>query len=335
MSVRLVSKCAVLVAILWTAYWFAAGYGIRTGLAEWFDTQRDAGWQADYAGLSTSGFPTKLRTNIDLPALADPGTGVAWQSEELILSSPAWWPAYVTLMFPDTPQRLSYFDQTLVLTTDAARADLRLKPGVSLELEEMSFQAGPWTLHRDQDVLVGAAELIVSAKQAETPSQYRFEISANSFQPGNVPREALRLPASWPVTFDALDLDMTVTFERAWDRRAIEDSRPQPRDISIRVLEIKWGDLRLFAAGDVEIDSSGVPTGTVAIKADNWRDILDLAEQSGRLPAEIRNTAENVLSMLAGLNGNSRTLDAELTLRDGFIAFGPLPIAAAPRLILR
>lgn len=335
MSVRLVSKCAVLVAVLWTLYWFAAGYGIRSGLTEWFNTQRDAGWQADYADLSTSGYPVNIRTIFDQPALADPATGVAWQAEKLILSSPAWWPGHVTLTFPDTPQRLSYFDQTLILTTNAARADLRLKPGTNLELQELSLHAGPWILQRDQDTLLGGADLIVSALQNETPSQYRFEISANAFQPGDIPRKTMRLPASWPVTFDALDLDMTVTFERAWDRRAIEDARPQPRSISIKVLEIKWGDLRLFAAGKVTLDASGVPTGTIAVKADNWRDILNLAEQSGRLPSEIRNTAENVLSMLAGLNGNSQTLDVDLTLRDGFIALGPLPIAAAPRIILR
>jgi hypothetical protein len=49
----------------------------------------------------------------------------------------------------------------------------------------------------------------------------------------------------------------------------------------------------------------------------------------------LRNQAEGVMQLLAGASGNQDTLDVDVTFRDGAIYFGFLPIAPAPRLILR
>ena len=57
-----------------------------------FDAQQEHGWQADYAAMSTSGYPLHLITALDNPALADPATGIAWQADWLHLQSPAIWP---------------------------------------------------------------------------------------------------------------------------------------------------------------------------------------------------------------------------------------------------
>ena len=125
------------------------------------------------------------------------------------------------------------------------------------------------------------------------------------------------------------------TFDRVWDRRALEQRRPQPRALSLDVLDIHWGTLRLRAAGDLTVDDSGLPSGTLTVKAENWRELLKMAGQAGRLPRDALRGAERVLGMLAGLGGNPEDLETQVNIRDGWMALGPLPLGPAPRLILR
>ncbi|MEP2027523.1 MAG: DUF2125 domain-containing protein [Paracoccaceae bacterium] len=332
---RLIVKICVLGSLAWSIYWLAAAFGLRGGVSAWFDAQRSTGWQADYATLETAGYPLRHETRLRQPALADPATGVAWQADSLSFVSPAWWPGNVTVAFPETQQRVSYFDQNLALTTRDTFADLHLKPGAQLEVEVMSLHSGPWEVSTDAGSLAGAEDLIISARQTNNPAQYKIDVSADQFRPGDLPRLAMRLPQSWPVQFETLALDMTVTFDGPWDRSALEKARPQPREINLKLAEIAWGELRLFAAGQVIVDEFGIPTGKVDIKADNWRDMLELAENSGTLAPSVRRASEQTLSLLAGLSGNPEALDLALTLRDGLVTLGPIPIGPAPRLFLR
>jgi hypothetical protein len=273
--VKLIAKICVLGVVLWSIYWLAAGFGLRSGLSAWFDTQRKSGWQAEYASLETLGFPLRLEMRLTQPALADPATGVAWQANSLSVSSPAWWPGNVTVSFPDTPQHLSYFDQGLSLTARDAFANLHLKPGPQLEVLEMSLQAGPWGISEDAGSLVGASGLIISARQTDNPAQYKIDLSADQFRPGDLPRRAMRLLSSWPIQFDTLELDMMVTFDRPWDRSALENARPQPRLIKLKLEgngetpdEI-WGTIyenkypRLVRIGNVYLDA--IPEGSMIV----------------------------------------------------------------------
>ena len=111
--------------------------------------------------------------------------------------------------------------------------------------------------------------------------------------------------------------------------------RPQPRQITLHLAEAKWGNLNLNFAADLSVSAQGIPDGTMSIQAENWRTMLDFAQVSGTLPPAFRDQAEAVLNVLAGASGNPETLDVDLTMRDGAIYLGFLPIAPAPRLILR
>lgn len=331
---RLIGSLVVL-ALLWTGYWFIAGFGVRQGVAGWFLAQEARGWQAEYATLSTTGFPLRHITTIASPALADPATGTAWQADSLVLESPAIWPGDQILRFAPTPQRLSYFDQTLVLNAADMVANLQLHPGVALELEAMALTAGPWRVDGDGGLVMGAEGLTLAMRQQDAAEVYTYNVSANGFTPGDTIRRVIRGSDDLPDSFETLELDMTVRFDRAWDRTALEDSRPQPREIDLRLAEAAWGALRLAAAGNLEVDAMGIPTGDITVKAENWRDMLAMAEASGALPPQIIDPVDRALSMLAGLGGSPDALDVQLNLRDGIVAVGPFPLGPAPRLILR
>jgi hypothetical protein len=126
-----------------------------------------------------------------------------------------------------------------------------------------------------------------------------------------------------------------VTFDRPWDLSAIEVARPQPVRIDLTEARAEWGNLMLRMSGEVEVDAEGRPTGEVAIRAENWPEMLAMAERAGILGTGLRRTAENALGFLAGLSGRREDLDVTLRLEAGFMFLGPLPVGEGPRLHLR
>jgi hypothetical protein len=88
-------------------------------------------------------------------------------------------------------------------------------------------------------------------------------------------------------------------------------------------------------SGRVDIDAQGRGTGEIAIRAENWPEMLAMAERAGLLGPGARRTAERALGLLARLSGREEDLDVTLRLDDGFVYLGPLPVGEGPRLRLR
>jgi len=332
---RRLIRVLIFVAIAWSAYWFIAGYGLRTALTAWFDKQQELGWQADFSDVETAGYPSHHMTRLLNSALADPVNGTAWSADWIEFQSPAIWPGRQVLRFADTPQRLSYFDQTATIQADALQAELQLQPGVALVLEKMALTSGAWSVTEDGEAQAGGDTLGMIMEQTAVPEAYAISARIDGFTPGDDLRNLMRSATTLPQAFETLELDMTATFDKPWDRSALEQGRPQPVAIDLRLAEMKWGELRLFAAGELDVDDQGIPTGEVAIKAENWRDMIAMANAAGALPDQAVDPVTRGLNFLAGLGGNPNALDLQLNFRDGFVALGPLPLGPAPRLILR
>lgn len=333
--VKVMVKVMATLALLWSLYWFGAAYVLRTSIASWFDGRTAQGWQAEFSGIATQGYPLRHMTTLTNPALADPRSGVAWQGDWLSFDSPAIWPGQQTLRFADTSHYLSYFDQTVAVQAKNLAAELYLKAGLALEIKRLTLTAGPWEISDSDSTVMAAQSLELSMIQQEQPETYKIDVNATEFAPGTKMRQLLRSSETLPSDFQALELDMTVQFDRVWDRLSLEQQRPQPRQINLKLAEIQWGEMQLFATGALSVDKTGMPSGEIAIKAENWREMLVMAQASGAFPAQLLDPAERVLGLLAGLGGNSGSLDITLKFRNGAIAIGPLPIGPAPRIILR
>ncbi|MBY6082387.1 DUF2125 domain-containing protein [Ruegeria arenilitoris] len=332
---RRLVRVFIFLAILWGGYWAIAGYGLRSAITGWFAHQQDLGWQADYSDVEIAGFPLHHVTRLNSVALADPVNGTAWSADWIEFESPAIWPGRQILRFADTPQRLSYFDQTAIILADSLQAELNLRPGVALELEKMALTSGNWSVTQDGTDMAAGQSLALVMEQGTQPESYAIGVSSDAFTPGEDLRALMRTAASLPQAFDTLELDMNVTFDKTWDRSALEERRPQPRLIDLHLAEVQWGELRLFATGELEVDEQGIPVGEIAVKAENWRDMIAMANAAGALPDQAVDPVTRALNLLAGLGGNPNALDLQLNFRDGFVALGPLPLGPAPRLILR
>ncbi len=332
---RRLIRVVIFLALAWSAYWFIAGYGLRNALTNWFDTQQDLGWQADFSDVATSGYPVHHVTRLRNPALADPVNGTAWSADWIEFQSPAIWPGRQVLSFAETPQRLSYFDQTAIIQAADMQAALHLQPGVALLLETLALTAGPWTITQGNAAQAGGDTLALIMTQSGAPVSYDISAKIDGFTPGDDLRALMRSAATLPQAFETLEINSSVTFDKPWDRSALEQRRPQPVAIDLHLAEAKWGELRLFATGDLTVDAQGIPSGEIAVRAENWRDMIAMANAAGALPDQAVDPVTRALKFMAGLGGNPNALDLQLNFRDGFVALGPLPLGPAPRLILR
>jgi hypothetical protein len=325
--------------VIWALYWAVAAWGLRQSVAGWFQTQATRGWQVEVGEIAPAGtlggFPWRHVTRIDLPALADPGTGAAWRADWLELQSPAIWPGHQSLRFADGDQRLSYYDQTAVISTKGLQADLFLAPGLALELEELGLTSGAWRIGDGQQEMLSADDLDLRMVQGEAAEFYRIHAAAQAFRPGAGLRRLLRAAPELPQTFETLTLQADVTFDRPWDRSALEQRRPQPRRIDLALLDARWGEMRLKVAGTLDVDAAGIPTGELALQVEAWAAFLDMAQDTGLISATARDQASRVVTLLARASGNPEDLDITLGFRGGYITIGPIPLGPAPRLILR
>ncbi len=326
----------VVLAILWCGWWAFASAAMQRGIATWLEARRALGWQADVGTIEKLGFPLRLHTQVTDLALADPQSGAAVSLDTLNISAPTYWPGYVTVTLPQTPITLANAQVRAVVAAPDASSDLRLRPGPSLGLESLGLKSAAWSVDTALGGLVGADTLdLTMIQQTSASPTYDIKLEADDLTPGAITRGFLGLPADWPLAFDTFAADLTVTFDRIWDRRALGRTRPQPRMIDLRQALVIWGDVEILATGNIAVNLEGLATGTVSIKAENWRAILDMVENAGYLPPNMRPQAEQMLTGLAQMTGNTTRLDLTLSLKEGRMSMGFIPLGRAPRIILR
>jgi hypothetical protein len=326
----------IFITLVWSGWWVFASAGMQRNISNWLEAQRTLGWQADVGSMQMQGFPMRLHTRLDDIAIVDPATGVAANMDHLDVSAPTYWPGYFTVALPKTPITLASPDLRADLTAERAVVAMRLRPGTSLQLESVGLTGGAWSLDTAVGNIVAAdaIDLTMVQQTAETPV-YDLKVNADNLTPGTLPRTFLGLPDVRPSAFDTFTAELNVTFDRVWDRRALEIRRPQPRVINLKLAQFVWGKVEILATGDLTVDEEGLVSGPLSVKAKNWPEILNMVETAGYLPPNMRPQAEQVLKGLAQMTGQTTGLDLTISFQDGRMSMGFIPLGPAPRIILR
>lgn len=325
----------VVAALGWGGYWFVGARAVESGLSGWIDQRRAEGWAADYASLNTRGFPNRFDTTIRELHLADPQTGVAWSAPFFQILALSYKPNHVIAVWPPE-QTLSSPFQNITVTNDRMRGSVVLYPGPSLELDRSVFELEDfrmtsslgWSASLDK----GSLGTRPTVGKTDT---YDIGFDATGVRPSRDLLEALNPGGTLPDVFERLHIETTVAFDAPWDRFAIEDRRPQITRLDLDILQANWGEMDLHAAGGLEVDATGIPSGRITVRAKNWREMLQLAVASGAIAEGFAPTIERALELLAGMSGNPETLDAPLSFQNGKVSFGPIPLGPAPTLVIR
>ena len=323
----------VVLSLGWSAYWFVGATGTKSGFESWFAARQSEGWLAETSDISVLGFPNRFDTTFSDIALADPGTGVAWEAPFFQLFALSYRPNHLIAVWPHE-QVLAFPDQRITVKSDDMKASLVVSGTPSLPLERTNIAVDALALVSNQGWSLSSENIrLAMHKDPESDAGYRLALTATGLAP---PAElATGLEVSLPRTLKTVEADLSTTFSRPWDISALENARPQPTEITLHKAQITWGALDLHAAGQVTVDASGYPQGEITIRATNWRDMIVVARNTDELPGTLLDALEDGLDLISSMSGNPKTLDLPLTFSGGMVRFGLIPLGPAPRLILR
>ncbi len=330
-----VVKLVLAAGLLFAAAWFGSALALKRGLAEWFDTRRADGWVAEYAALESRGFPLRLEMRLRGVELADPETGLAWRAPEFAFAVPSWNPGNITATWPAEQLIATPLGQISV-NSRQMQAAVRFNEFTDLNLSRIAFDLVDLALSSSLgwDSSLETGELTL--EQVAGPDfTYKLHFAARGMVPASNVLRQLSHIALLSDRIEGVSLDALVTFTAPWDRFAIERARPQITHVELDLLSADWGDLALWMAGAVDVDEAGIPEGQITVKARNWREMVALAREAGALPEALEPSVISTLSFLASLSGDKTTLDTPLSFKNGYIAFGPLPLGPAPNLTIR
>jgi len=331
---RLLTVLIIVATLLWGGYWFVGAKTTENALQNWFDARQADGWVANYSEIRTRGFPNRFDTTISDLELADTRAGLAWTMPFFQILTLSYTPNHIVVAFPHE-QTIATPTDKFALSSDTMRGSVVFKPKTSLELDRTSFELANLTIASGTGASTQIASGQFATRQGVQPMSHDIYFDATSMRLSQPMLRFLDPTGQLNDTFEQVRLDMTVQFDKPWDRFALENQRPQPANIDLKTFNAHWGELTFQATGTLEIGPTGLPDGTIDVRAKNWRDMLRVATDTGLIPASAAPTIENVLAVAASMKGNPETLDAPISFRNGTLYFAGLPLAPAPHLVLR
>lgn len=320
-------------AMVWSGWWWVGSIATETALTAWLEDRRAAGWAVDY-GLATTGYPTAFDTTVDDLRIADPASGLAWNAPRLEIRSAAWAPNAIDVVFPPSQVWASPYG-TVTITARRFEAGGAISPVPRFALTNSTLAIEGMRLAASDGRKIDVESLAWTSTPGEGANSHVLDGTAIGITLPQVARRQFDPRGLLPGIISELRLEGTFGFDAPWDLDALERRRPQPTRVELRNVHAVWGGLELRVVGTLDVDAQGIPEGRLDVKAVNWRDMVELMQSNGTLPAEIGPFAMAALEALAGANGRPDTLDAPLNLSGGFIRFGPVPIGPAPRLVIR
>ncbi|MEI4486077.1 DUF2125 domain-containing protein [Frigidibacter sp. MR17.14] len=324
-------------AIVYSAYWFAGSrvvlWGARTGLA-----QLVAEGRAQPSQISLQGFPSRFDVTAQPVAVSSTSGWLEWQAPRADVFALSYRPTHLIAVLP-SEQRLRLGQLWTDLRMAEARASVNLGLSRDLPLEQAIFvaKAGQIRAENLPETLTGAApgEPITGFDEARAAIRaldaggLRQELGLE-LKGLDLPPAAVKRLGDLPKRLDRLHADVTFTLDRPLDRQALV-ALPRPEAVQITDLSLGWGPATVAASGSLTVSPEGLLDGELNMSATKWDDILDLAVASRLLDRDIAKTYRRALDALADLTGTQDgALKVPLTIRQGFMSLGPLPLGYAP-----
>lgn len=324
----------VIAALAWGGYWLWASRAVEGGITQWISDRQSEGWVADVEEVTTRGFPNRFDTTLTNVTLADPDTGLAWSAPFFQIFALSYRPNHIIAVWPHD-QRLATPQGGVDVTADDMRASVTFDAGTALTLNKATFDLTAVEVESDGGALYTLDKGLLATRQAvATPFAHDVFFEATQLRPDDALRLVIDPTGRLPDVFDVAKVDMTLTFDRAWDRFALEVERPKPTALKLRLAEARWGELLIQMAGDLTYDTFGRASGEVTLKAENWRDILGLAVATGLIPTDLEVTIERLLAGLASASGRPDTIDVPITITGGQMRLGFIPLGPAPLFVI-
>lgn len=312
---RLLTILLLLAALVWGGYWFVGARGVERGVAAAIEEARRAGWRIELAELSVGGFPNRFDSTASDLRIATPDG--AWEAALPFLQvfALSYRPGDV-IAVPARSASLSTPAGPVALVAEDLRASATLGLSVPPELrravavaEALELEGTGW---RGQ--LAGGR---LALRRAEGAAE-AFDVAALLT---DLALGGAALPSWLPASFGRITLDGTAAFDRppAAGGRIVS--------LSIREASTRWEGTRLALSGELGFDAAGRASGDLSLALEGWEALLPRLAAAGLSAAEVALLG----SGLAQLERDGLA-EVPLTLRDGTLRFGAVPLGVLPPL---
>ncbi|MBK8173803.1 MAG: DUF2125 domain-containing protein [Rhodospirillales bacterium] len=327
----------------YSIWWRSAANDVRAQALAWIAERRSEGWQITFADTNLTGFPLYLGVSLD-DAHAAPESGEwAWNSERVRLTLPIFAPPLMRLEFigqqaldiaTEDVQR-SYAGTAESLTFDIVPSTSWL-PNGRLAVRTLALRDAA----NDDTLSLEQLDLTSTGDPAATTDEARSAYEAH------VALEALHLPQVWatPLGRDGQHVEIAAKLNgtlkaHPWPA-ALGEWRDGGGDIDITRLTIITGPTSLDGDGTFALDRDGQPIGAMTIRLQGYEAALDrLANENTIAPFSaatakilLRSIARSELPGDAAGVADEPPLSAPLSIQDGQLSLGPVPLLTLPPL---
>jgi hypothetical protein len=314
---------AMILAALYAGYWVVGSRTVEGQAVSGLDALQSDGWTVAYSDVNTRGFPSRFDTTVtDLDLTAPDGT--RYQAPFVQALALSYRPNEVIAAFPDE-QTLTIGGTEVTLRSDRLRASGSVGVSTDLPFREATLegQTVAATLS-ESDTTVVIDSLLAALRRAvdDDPAYDAFVDLRDITLPDNTD--------TLPGPIDRIMLDAQVLFDRELDRANMaEPVPPLVTDITINDALLLWDRMQIKATGALAVDVSGYLEGEVELRVRAWEQMLRLAADSGVIEAGVMQT---YMSMASGLAQGDAELVLPLTLSNGAVRMGFVPLGPSPRL---
>ncbi|MBS0563030.1 MAG: DUF2125 domain-containing protein [Proteobacteria bacterium] len=324
-------------ALLWTTaiaaglyagYWFVGSHYVLQG-AEGALAQLKSEGRADYGSVSLAGFPSRFDLTIDQPRLMAEDGRLGWSAPFLQLFALSYRPNNLIAVWPHD-QSLTVGPETLALHSDDLRASVNLAASSLLPLDHATLDGRMVSLTRPEGGALLADRVLLASRQAGSAADHEVALVIDGLSVDPALKKIVDPSGALPAKADQAKFDAILAFDRPLDRTLTTEpaSLKAVRDIAGH---FGWGPVQLDLKGDLTVDANREARGKLDISARNWRELFRLAVGSGIIPAKNAPQIEKLLEGLASQSGEKDVLKLPLTLSDGLVRFGPLPLMPLPK----
>ena len=328
----------VALTALWSGYWFVGSNAVRDGVNGFFADAATQGLVAENTGVTVAGFPNRFDLTVEGLHIADPKAAIGWTAPFVQVFAMTWKPWHIIAALPPG-QVVTLPDQEVTLAAEGLRASFRARPATDLPLASVIVESGPFTASSSAGwtAAAGSAVASISADEevpgaGDAPNAYVLALNASDLAPDPEVMARIKDGSGLPHRIATLRLVATATLTAPLDRFAGE-THPRLAALELTDSLFAWGALSATASGRIAPDDQGFAAGRIEIAVTNWQPLVPALVAAGAIKPDMAETLTRLLTALAQESGDPDALNLPLTLADGRVSLGFLPLGEAPRML--
>ena len=320
-------------------YWNRLSDGLLSAAEQWMADRRDEGLIITHEGMEVRGFPYRLALEIDRPVISRPDSPLQWRisTDWLSIHWQPWNLAHAVAVF-EGEQKISFLQngrrRNLSITAKSARASAKVTEQTRFSNGALDLQIGRLKSDDGREYGFKRIQLHLRVNRGEDAQRPDGTVDAA------VLMDDVTLPPAGPAWRPAdrierarLAIRLEPPLPRGTEPLALAFWRDQGGIVSITGIDGKWGAVEVTGDGSLTLDEKNRPLASLSLK---MRVVDVLAAQLRQRPQkELRRIGELLAplsGMLAREDEQGSYVKAPVTVQDGVLSIGPLPILAVPPL---